>query len=222
MNVKPRTGTEKIVYFVRHGQSQANVSPEFQSESSPLSDEGHRQAEFIAERVASVNFSTLIASPLERTKQTAEHITRVTGKSPIYSDLFVERAKPSAVAGKPWNDDIARKVWREWERSLVTPGMKVEDGESYDEILARADEALAFLYAQPEQILTVVTHGYFLRTLVIRVLLGNQMTPEAFAQIHKVASVENTGVTVMTYEDSFEQEACWRLVVFNDHAHLAQ
>lgn len=222
MNVTPRTGTEKIVYFVRHGQSQANVSPVFQPESSPLSDEGHRQAQFIADRVASVDFDALIASPLQRTKQTAEHIARVTGKAPTYSDLFVERIKPSAVSGKSWNDEAAGKVWREWEKSLVTPGLKVEDGESYDEIVARADEALAYLYAQPEQVLTVVTHGYFLRTLVIRVLLGDQMTPAAFAQIHKVASVENTGVTVMTYEDSFEQEACWRLVVFNDHAHLAE
>jgi broad specificity phosphatase PhoE len=38
---------EKIVYFVRHAQSEDNVAPVFQSPNSPLNEEGKRQAERI-------------------------------------------------------------------------------------------------------------------------------------------------------------------------------
>jgi hypothetical protein len=60
MNLKQK----KTVYFVRHGQSVDNASPVFQSINSPLSKKGERQAKNIAERLSSLQFETLIASPV--------------------------------------------------------------------------------------------------------------------------------------------------------------
>jgi len=135
---------EKTIYLLRHGQSKDNVAPVFQSTVSPLSDIGLEQAEFIAERVSKVSFEALISSPLQRTKQTAEAISRSTGKTITFSDLFVERIKPTNLDGKPYTDEAANKLWREWEMSLYTPGMRAEDGENYDGILKRAEDALVF------------------------------------------------------------------------------
>jgi broad specificity phosphatase PhoE len=56
-------------------------------------------------------------------------------------------------------------VWRAWTQSLSTPGMRVEDGENYDDLLTRADAALALLHDRAESSIVVVTHGYFLRTI---------------------------------------------------------
>src|SRR5690606_39514058 len=64
----------KMVYFVRHGQSVDNASPVFQSIDSPLSEKGRSQAKNIAERLSSVHFETLIASPVQRAKETAQYI----------------------------------------------------------------------------------------------------------------------------------------------------
>jgi len=222
VEVKPNPLIEKIVYFVRHGQSNDNVAPVFQALDSPLSEEGLNQAKFIAARISKVPFDKLISSPLQRTQQTAQEISETANKPIIFSDLFVERVKPSSISGKPYTDTKTGQIWRDWEESLVSVGKKVENGENYQAIIQRADKALEYLYQQSEKTLVVVTHGYFLRTLVARVLLGDTLTPESFKNFQKVASMENTGITVLTHEGAFEQDPCWRLWIYNDHAHLAE
>jgi len=211
---------EKIVYFVRHAQSDDNVAPVFQSPSSPLSEKGKRQAERIAERISMLHFGALIASPFERAKQTAQAIARATGRNVEYSDLFVERVKPTYIDGKPYTDQKANKLWRDWQKSLYTSGARAEDGENFDDLLTRAGKALAFLSDRRERSLIVVTHGYFLRTIVARVLLGSTLSGEAFRQLQKAAAMENTGLTVLRYHGGFEEEPSWRLWIYNDHAHL--
>jgi broad specificity phosphatase PhoE len=97
----------------------------------------------------------------------------------------------------------------------------VEDGENYDDLITRADAALALLQARAEPSLVVVTHGYFLQTMVARVLLGAALSGAAFQHFHKVAAIENTGLTVLRYHAGFAEDPCWRLWMYNDHAHLA-
>ena len=206
---------------MRHGQSEDNVTPVFQSPDSPLNEKGKRQAESIAQRVSKLSFDALIASPFERAKQTAEAIATATDKVAEYSDLFVERVKPSYLNGKPYADEKAHALWREWEKSLYASGTRVDDGENFDDLIARADKALTFLQNRPEQSLVVVTHGYFLRTIVARVLLGTLLSGEAFKHIQRTADMENTGLTVLQYRESFEKKPAWRLWIYNDHAHLA-
>jgi broad specificity phosphatase PhoE len=197
----------KVVYFVRHGQSIDNAGPVFQSPDSPLSAKGREQAHKIAHRVSKLSFETLIASPLHRAKETAEIISEATGKKPEFSDLFVERVKPTGINGKPHEDPIANALWREWEKSLYTPGMRVSDGENFDDLLIRANDALIFLENRPEQSMVVVTHGYFLRTIIARVLLGDSLTGPNFENLQRVASIENTGLTILQYREAFEVEA---------------
>ncbi|MFM2330881.1 MAG: hypothetical protein RLZZ26_388 [Candidatus Parcubacteria bacterium] len=211
---------EKTVYFVRHGQSEDNVAARFQSPDSPLNEVGKKQAESIAKRVATLQFDALIASPFERARETAQIIAKATGKEPEYSDLFTERVKPTSINGKSYEDEKANTAWREWEKSLYTSGMRVEDGENFDDLVARVDKALAFLTARPEKSIVVVSHGYFLRAIVGRVLLGEMFSPEASRRFHRAAAIENTGLTVIRYKKVFEEESLWRLWVFNDHAHL--
>jgi broad specificity phosphatase PhoE len=139
---------------------------------------------------------------------------------PEYSELFVERIKPSRTGGKPYYDEEANALWRNWTASLYTPAMRVADGENFDDLIWRAYTALAFLKDRAEQSLVVVTHGYFLRTIVARVLLGDLLSGHAYRRFQRTTSVENTGLTVLRYHDAFEDEACWRLWTHNDCAHL--
>lgn len=212
--------TDKIVYFVRHGQSEGNISPVFQPLESPLTETGRKQAKRIAERISKLNFETLISSPLARARETAETLASITGKKPEYSDLFVERTKPTRVAGKSYNDEEASKLWDDWEKSLYTPGLRAEDGENFDDLIARADKALDFLKNRAEKEIAVVTHGFFLRTMIARVILGDSLGPEAFRNFHARVSMENTGLSVLKYGKTHEGPV-WRLWIYNDHAHLA-
>lgn len=211
---------KKVVYFVRHGQSEHNVAPVFQSPDSPLNVLGEKQAEAIAIRVQKLSFEVLITSPFERAKKTAEIISKATNKSYELSDLFVERIKPSIINGKSYDDKEANGIWREWEKSLYTPGMRVADGENFDDLMSRADKALRFLEDRSESSIVVVTHGFFLSTLIARILSGKYLSGESFFQFQKSVSMENTGITVIRYQSSFEQIDSWRLWTYNDHAHL--
>lgn len=220
MRVKLDKNISKIIYFIRHGQSEHNAVPVFQSLDSPLSELGRKQAKSIAKRIAKLQFDTLITSPIVRAKETADFISKTTGKEYEFSDLFVERVKPAVVNGKPHEDKEANDIYREWEKSLYTPGMRVFDGENFDDVLNRADRALKFLQDRPEQSIVVVTHGFFLRTLLSRILIGESISSEAFFRFQKSASIENTGITVIRYQLNSEQEDGWKLWIYNDHAHL--
>lgn len=211
--------TLKVVYFVRHGQSEGNIAPVFQTLDSPLSPQGKEQAKLIAERVSKLSFETLIASPLPRTKETAEAVSSVTGKEVEYSELFVERVKPTNLGGKSYDDPEADKLWQEWEESLYTSGLRVEDGENFDDLIARADKALKFLNERPEETIVVVTHGFFLRTIVARVLLGDTLMPESFRKLQSSIEMENTGLTVLKYGERYGGTS-WMVWIYNDHAHL--
>src|SRR5262249_25150318 len=162
-------------------------------------------------RVATLAFDVLLASPYRRAHETAEVMSKVTGKTPELCALFTERVKPTSVNGKPFTDAKTDNVWRAKTHSLSTPRNRVEEDENYDDLITCVDAALALLQARAEPSLVVVTHGYFLRTMVARVLLGDALSGEAFQHFHKVAAIENTGLTVLRYHAGFEEDPCWRL-----------
>lgn len=213
---------KKTVYFVRHGESEDNPKPIIQADSSPLSERGHRQAEAAAQRLKHLAFNALIGSPIPRAKQTAEHIAEATGHDIVFSDLFVERRKPKSLEHKPWSDESAKAKWDKWEHSIHGGGERVEDGENWDDLMSRADAALQFILDRPEPVLAVVTHGNFLRALMTRALLEDQLTPQLLDLFQGRITIDNTGITAMTYRDANDEKFAWRLWTHNDHAHFAE
>ena len=211
----------KTVYLVRHGHSEHNIAPIFQAKGAALSNTGRKQASKIAKRATDLKIDTLMASPLPRAKETAIIIGKALGKEPVYSEIFVERKIPTLIQGKPYEDIEANKLWREWEASFYKPGVHVADGENYDDIIARADLAIAHLNDQTSESILVVSHGGLIRTIVARILMGDSLTAELLEKFHNVASIENTGITVLKYRAGFEDTAKWRLTSYNDHSHLA-
>lgn len=212
----------KAVYFVRHGQSEHNIAPVFQGADSRLSKQGIAQAQAVADRLTNVSFETLISSPFPRAKQTAEAIAKKTGHSITPSDLFVERKKPSSIEGQPYVDEAARKTYDDYVQTLFKPGERVEDGENYTDLVARADKALRYLLDRPESTMVVVTHGWFLRVIIARVMLGEQLTGETLQRFEELISIGNTSVTVLNYRDAFEEDFRWRVWTLNDHSHFAE
>ncbi len=213
---------EKVVYLIRHGQSEHNILPVYQAPTAELSNHGKVQASKIAQRIAAISFDTLISSPFARAKSTAEEISTLTGKDVEYSNLFVERIKPTVVNGKPFTDLAATEVYKEWRKTMHTTGEKVLDGENFEEIVQRADDALAFLERRSEKNIVVVSHSYFIHTILARILLRESLTPEAFRNFHRYIFLENTGITVLRYQGGFDSMNNWRLWIHNDHAHLGE
>ena len=215
---------DKEIYLVRHGETELNRTGErYQSPSIPLSEQGKKQAEKIAKRVSKLDFEAFITSPFTRARQTAEIISRRLGIKFEVSDLFSERKIPSVIAGARVDDPKAREIFEIWKKSLYTPGMKVEDGENFDEIVSRADKALSYLVSRKERKILVVTHGFFMRVLIARAIFREALSGDIFRRFWYATEIDNTSLTVLEYfEKYFEQESHWLLWVLNDHAHLAE
>lgn len=214
--------TKKTVYFVRHGESEHNTQPIIQADSSPLSERGHQQAQMVGERLTHLAFDALIASPTLRAKQTAQHIADATKHGIVFSDLFVERRKPTSLENKPWSDEAAYAKWLQWEASIYAGGKRVENGENWDDFISRADNALQYLLDRPEQTIAVVTHGNFLRALTMRALFGEQLNGQLLKQFQEHVIIDNTGVSKLIYRDAYNEDFSWRLITHNDHAHFAE
>ena len=70
------------VYFVRHGESVWNVADKIcGSTDVALTEKGHRQAELTANKFIEqgIDADIILCSPLMRAKDTAEHISKITG-----------------------------------------------------------------------------------------------------------------------------------------------
>ena len=85
------SGSETELYFVRHGQTPANVRHQFAGATDvPLDDLGKRQAEQVADRFRYFEIDAIMSSPLQRAHYTAQQIGAVTGLEPNVMDGLKE------------------------------------------------------------------------------------------------------------------------------------
>ena len=162
-----------VIYFVRHGETILTPERRFSGGdgSDPeLSDEGIAQAEAVGKELAARKADLIIASPMVRTKQTADAIAKATGLKVTYDEAWRE-----AAFGEwdgltiPQVKEIYPNEWLSWVSS--TGAVAGTSGESYEDVAARSDLALSNLGLEhPGKTIIVVTHNYVIRTLVASVL----------------------------------------------------
>jgi ribonuclease H / adenosylcobalamin/alpha-ribazole phosphatase len=155
-----------FIYFVRHGETILTPQRKFSGTGSldpELMQEGLDQADLVAEECAKLGAEILIASPLNRTRQTAEAISRTTGLEIIFDKAWYE------LSFGDWDGRSIEEVreqepdqYQSWinSSSYAPPG-----GESYDEASIRIEEALEKLVAEyPGKKIIVVTHNGVIKT----------------------------------------------------------
>lgn len=209
----------KKVYFVRHGQSEGNVGIFFQGPDEPLTELGQQQAEYMAARALHLPVEYIVASPQQRAKTTAETIAKKINKPLEFSDLFIERRRPSEQLGQLWIDPKALEIDTLIKQNFTTPGWRYSDEENFDDLKERAKLALEFLETRIEENILVVTHGYFMRMIVATVVFGDELTAREAENFARTFHMENTGLSVLGYNEAYKQSPWW-LWVWNDHAHL--
>lgn len=213
---------KKNIYFVRHGESDANKERVRQGPDSVLSEEGVRQAQFVAERFDAIPLDVIIASPFVRTVHTGEIIAERVRVPLETCDLFRERKNPSEIIGLKVGDEKGDAITREILANYCTPGWRHSDEENFDDLKKRAGEAARFLENRPEENILVVSHGLFSRIFLARVIFGEEMTPHEFVKTVWSHWTKNTGITLYEYDPGrtgWENKG-WLLKTWNDHAHL--
>src|SRR5260221_5382705 len=155
------------LYLIRHAKTEDSKNGIHQSDDTPIITDG-------------VDFSVyndlkpekVFSSPQVRAIQTAE---RLFGEYEVL-DYIYELKHPSSLIGidKKSSHEMWKKVEDEFRND---PDWRYEDGESFNEVKARATKLLNFLKSQPYESVAIVSHGIFFRYVLGVNALGDLFTP---------------------------------------------
>jgi len=220
----PATPPDTRVVFIRHGESQVTVD---QIVGGPegcigLSELGHRQAEALGVRWATgsePDIDILFSSTMPRAIETAQHVNTALGLE-LHQERELEEWRPGEADGLPWKEVVER-----WgtddpdERGPFVPW--APGGESLRDLHLRAGRAIDKVIREHKgkSIMMVVHAGVI--DVGFRLLLGLPVD----GGFH--LWTKNTSVTEMVLSHPNAQdfgrrtEPQWRLVRYNDAAHLA-
>ncbi|HET7699657.1 MAG TPA: histidine phosphatase family protein [Candidatus Limnocylindria bacterium] len=189
-------------YFVRHGESEANVAHRFSGRLDvPLTERGRAQAVAVAAALADVRFDRIVATPLARSLDTALEIAR-RRKMPV--DVVADLAEIDVgdMTGATFDEIRGLPSWRE-DGFVAWP-----NGETLEQVLERALRALRRIHRETEGgTVLVIGHGGVTRILVSH-YLGILPRLDASPQT-------NTAVTVIVSDG-----ATGRVERLFDGAHL--
>lgn len=209
----------KKFYFVRHGQSTANKTRINQGPSSPLTEEGLEQARLITERFKKIDIDEIVSSSMQRAKETAGVIASALNKEILFTDLLVERRTPSSTHGLSYDseeyEEIMKSVYDGYRNKTIH-----SDEEGAEDLRMRAKMAIEYLLKVSGDSILVVTHGIFLRVLMAYLIFGEKFSADELLKISNFLQTSNTGITLCRYDEEAKSYERWKLVTWNDHAHL--
>jgi broad specificity phosphatase PhoE len=200
----------KTVYFVRHGQSEANASLIRQQVGETiLTSRGLRQAKEVALHLKKFPLEAIISSTFTRAKATAEELAAETGLPVEYSELFIERRRPGVQLLRP----KAHPHWLWIELQLMLfgrrSGYRHSDEETAEDLLSRAHTALEYLAKRPESTIAVVTHGVFMRSLHAAMTLGEGVTGRAYLSATRGMRMRNTALMIAAHDGTEWKVEAW-------------
>jgi len=203
--------------MVRHGETDSIAAKVYQRWDTPLSALGFQQADTLVGALAHLRPTIILSSPFVRAMQTAEPTAARLNVPVTTTDLLAECGKPSLLVGKAYADPEAIAVVSEmWER-VADLEWHHSDEENFADLNKRAEQCLASMVSLQQETVLAFGHELFTKVLLGKVLLGDGYGPTDYASIYWHAGIRNTGIS----EFSYDPTAGWKLVSWNDHAHLA-
>lgn len=201
---------QKILYIVRHGQTDLNKQGIVQGRgmNTDLNDEGRKQARLFFDAYKVVPFDKIYISELKRTQQSIQQ----------FIDLGIPYEKLEGLDELAWGVHEGQastpettaeflKLVRDWVHGRLDS--KFEGGESPNEVMARQKIAMDIIMSHPEEkTVLICMHGRAMR-LLLCLLLGKPLSEmENFPH-------QNLVLYKVVYDgDKFE------IVDFNNAEHL--
>jgi broad specificity phosphatase PhoE len=208
----------KLIYFVRHGQTENNAQNLKQGAGGHLSETGRDQALTTAKRfpMGPGLPQIIFSSPYERTKETAEIIAAELGIKIKYTDLLKERRNPSEVIGKWGGDPEVRSIMDRMDRSYRPDDFRISDEENFVDLKKRAKKLLSFISQRWEKRIIMVTHSNFLKLVAAYMIYGDKLTASEHANLSFFNPIKNAGMAIVKYTHHWFRKNEWELLVWND------
>jgi broad specificity phosphatase PhoE len=143
----------KTIYYVRHGESQANIDGLTAGSEldSPLTENGRQQAAKAGQALKDKKIDLIVSSTMIRAKETAEIVAKTIGYDPakiVTTSMFVER-NVGIYSERPYSE----------YRAAVDNNTLHESVESTEVMYERVKAGLELLRQQAGQNIVVVSHG---------------------------------------------------------------
>ncbi|ABX26332.1 histidine phosphatase family protein [Lactobacillus helveticus] len=163
-------------YFVRHGQTAANAAGLKQGTINTkitfLTETGKKQAQTVHKHFDISFADRIVASPLQRTKDTADILNQSAHLPITYDKLLLEISYGNWDGSK--NADLEAKYPQVFDHVLndVLPSYaQLAHGETFTHVIDRADHFMSVTAQRyPDEKIIVVTHGFTIKAAVLAAL----------------------------------------------------
>ena len=177
---------DKTIYFVRHGRTEWNAIGRMQGQmNSSLDAVGRRQAEVHGRLLAAVGVDSVIASPLDRARQTVEIVGRFVEVAPVFDPRVMEWDCGD------WSGQLRAEVRQRWpgEWAALEADPYHYRGprcENYPDMIARVRPFVDELVSGPGRRIAVISHGMIGRIMVGLLMSFGEPEMLAFRQPNQV------------------------------------
>jgi 2,3-bisphosphoglycerate-dependent phosphoglycerate mutase len=200
------------IILLRHGESVGNAEARWQGQAEfPLTEKGRQQAHALAKRwqTQGRQFDSILSSPLERARETAEIIATALGLSIETDPIWMER-NIGEIAGMT-GEEVNRRLP---DRKNVTPFSAIvgDEGEGDWALYLRAGQALHILLRRKPGKYLVVSHGGLLNQIMYAIV---GITPQANFSGPRFR-FRNTGFAHVNY---LPRSHRWHIESLNDRTH---
>lgn len=208
----------KRFYIVRHGRTILNAKRIRQGSEGGLDEAGKRQAHAAGAYLRDARVEKIVASPFERTKETAAIIDTYLKTPVIYSQLLAERRNPSEIIGKSAEDAKVEQIVDQIDLSYHDDNYRYSDEENFSDLKRRAKYCLKFLGSQSERRICVVTHSIFLKMLLSYLLYRDELHAPDYVKLAFFNPADNGGITICEYRPwkFFSSTRGWSVVAYNE------
>ena len=208
-----------MIYFVRHGETLLNAQGIRQGAEGLLSEKGRIQAGETAKRFPKYEGrpQVIIASPYERTKETADIIARELNMEAEYCDLLKERRNPSEIIGHSGKERDIRAIIDRIDLSFHDDNLRYSDEENFSDLKERARELLIYIKHRRENRIIMVTHKIFLKMVLAYMFRGDKLTASEYNKLSFFNPIDNAGLTICQYISHWFQKDEWKLIALNDN-----
>ncbi len=182
--------------IVRHAEAEGNKNRLFHGwTDSEITEKGHIQAMYVAERLRKVHIDAIYSSSLKRCLQTASYIANIKELPVIKSDKLMEinggrwEDMPWAVLPEMWPEEY--DLWENMPHLLTMP-----EGESMVEFQHRiVNEFQDIIEKNKGKSICVVTHGTAIKTIMC------YFYSFALKEMVNIPWYDNTSVTIVECEN---------------------
>lgn len=184
------------IYLIRHCEAEGNTRRIFHGVTdTPPTPKGYRQLNFLAERFKNVKLDAIYASPLQRTRATADAVNRYHGL-PVQVDKRLIEINGGEIEGMEWQKIYAEypELCRKWQQSLHTFATK--QGDSMQSVYDRARTTLLDLAAKHSgETIAAASHGGFIKNALCWAEYGD------ITCLEEIPWPDNTSVSFLVFDE---------------------